>query len=386
MAGPPGPVARVRHALRTFLSARLTAGEATSGDLVLIACSGGADSLALAAAAAFVAPKVGLRAGAVVVDHGLQPGSAEAAARAAAVCRQLGLAPSLVVPTLEVAASPDGAPAPGSAPTPGSAPDRSRPDQGGPEARARSQRYHALEVTRQDQRACAVVLGHTLDDQAETVLLALARGSGTRALAGMAPVRAALWRPLLDITRADTEAVCTALDLPVWHDPTNAVDGPWQKAAGGPLPRVALRHQVLPALTEALGPGVPAALARTAQLARDDADLLDALADRLGQHALVVSGPDQVQLSITALADEPPSLRRRVLHQAALTAGSPPGALAAVHVRALDALVTDFRGQGPLHLPGALEAVRECGRLVLRAAPSTRTGGGRPDSTVDQEK
>src|SRR5699024_7783128 len=105
-------------------------------------------------------------------------------------------------------------------------------------------------------------------------------------LAGMAPVRDRLWRPLLDITRADTEAVCTALDLPVWHDPTNAVDGPWQKAAGGPLPRVALRHQVLPVLTEALGPGVPAALARTAQLARDDADLLDALADRLGQHAL----------------------------------------------------------------------------------------------------
>ena len=390
MAGPPGPVARVRHAVRTFLAERIGSGQAAPGDLVLIACSGGADSLALAAAAAFVAPRVGLRAGAVVVDHGLQPGSAEAAARAAAVCTQLGLAPSLVVP-----ATPAGVALPGSAPDQ-SGPDEDKPDQddpdqaapnrGGPEARARRQRYHALEATRQDQRACAVVLGHTLDDQAETVLLALARGSGTRALAGMAPVRDRLWRPLLGITRTDTEAVCTAVDLPVWYDPTNAVDGPWQKATGGPLPRVALRHRVLPALTEALGPGVPAALARTAQLARDDADLLDVLADELRQRAQVVSGPDHVQLSIAALTDEPPALRRRVLHRAALAAGSTPGALAAVHVRALDSLLTDFRGQGPLHLPGALEAVRECGRLVLRAAPSARTGGGRPDSTVDQEK
>ncbi|WP_027286766.1 tRNA lysidine(34) synthetase TilS [Ruania albidiflava] len=370
MAGPPVPVAQLRHAVRTFLTDRIRDGQAAPGDLVLIACSGGADSLALAAAAAFATPKVGLRAGAVVVDHRLQPGSTAAAERAAAVCTELGLMPSIVVPaTLDSAAAPE-----------------SDSAQGGPEARARALRYHALEATRQQQRACAVLLGHTRDDQAETVLLALARGSGTRALAGMAPVRERWWRPLLGSTRADTEGVCTALGLPVWYDPTNAVDGPWQKAAGGPLPRAALRHRVLPALTEALGPGVPAALARTAQLARDDADLLDVLADELRQRAQVVHGPDQVQLSITALTDQPPALRRRVLHQAALTAGSPPGALAAVHVCSLDQLVTDWRGQGPIHLPGALEAVREYGRLVLRAAPSARTGGGRPDPTVEQEK
>src|SRR5690625_3644937 len=134
MAGPPGPVARVRHAVRTFLAERIGSGQAAAGDRVLIACSGGADSLALAAAAAFVAPRVGLRAGAVVVDHGLQPGSAEAAARAAAVCSQLGLAPSLVVP-----AAPAGVQVPGGAPDQ-SGPDEDSPDQDGPDDDSPDQR------------------------------------------------------------------------------------------------------------------------------------------------------------------------------------------------------------------------------------------------------
>lgn len=372
MPGPPAPIARVRHALRTFLAARIAEGRAAPGDLVLVACSGGADSLALAAAAAFVAPRLGLRAGAVHVDHALQAGSDQVAERAVATCRALGLEPSLAVRAT---------------------PPTAAPDQGGPEARARHLRYTALEATRKQQRACAVVLGHTMDDQAETVLLALARGSGTRAVAGMAPVRDRLWRPLLGITRAETEATCAAAGLPVWHDPTNAIDGPWRTAAGRPLPRSAVRHRVLPALAEALGPGVGAALARTADLARDDADLLDELAEQAYQR-LVASDPERSTrrpgtapgLDVAALAEEPAALRRRVLRRAAVAAGSPPGALAAVHLRALDAMVTDWHGQGPVHLPGALEAVRQCGRLVLRAAPSSRTGGGRPDPTVDQEK
>ena len=375
MAGPPGPIARVRYALRTFLSDRLQAGQAAPGDLVLVACSGGPDSLALAAAAAFVAPRVGVRAGAVHVDHGLQPGSAQVAEQTVAACAALGLEPSLSVRP----------PHPGAHSGTGTPPPTAPPEQGGPEARARTLRYTALEAIRQEQRACAVVLGHTEDDQAETVLLALARGSGTRALSGMAPVREKLWRPLLSITRADTEAMCTLAGLPVWHDPTNALDGSWRTATGDPLPRSAIRHRVLPALREALGPGVAEALARTAALARDDADHLDDLAAELADRVADFA-PGRARLDAGALAEVAPALRRRVLHRAALAAGCPAGALASVHVGRLEALVTDWRGQGPVHLPGGLEGVRECGRLVLRAAPSARTGGGRPDPTVDLEK
>lgn len=378
MAGPPGPVARVRYALRTFLTERLEAGQAAPGDLVLVACSGGPDSLALAAAAAFVAPRLGLRAGAVHVDHGLQPGSAQVAEQTVAACTALGLEPSLAVRPAPADAVPEPSVAGTGLPTP-------PPEQGGPEARARALRYTALEATRQEQRACAVVLGHTQDDQAETVLLALARGSGTRTIAGMAPVREAIWRPLLTITRADTEAMSALTDLPVWHDPTNALDGPWRSAAGDPLPRAAVRHRVLPAMREALGPGVAEALARTAMLARDDADLLDLLAEELAARAGTES-PGQLQLDAAVLAEAAPALRRRVLHQSALAAGCAAGTLGSVHVSRLEALVTDWHGQGPVHLPGGLEGVRECGRLVLRAAPSARTGGGRPDPTVDLEK
>lgn len=375
MAGPPGPIARVRYALRTFLTNRIEAGQAAPGDLVLVACSGGPDSLALAAATAFVAPRLGLRAGAVHVDHGLQPGSAQVAAQTVAGCTALGLDPVLSVRPAYAAEAPEHATgAPPAVPEPG-----------GPEAGARTLRYTALEATRQEQRACAVVLAHTEDDQAETVLLALARGSGTRAVAGMAPVREQWWRPLLGVTRADTVAMCELAELAAWHDPTNAVDGPWRTAAGGPLPRSAIRHRVLPALQEALGPGVREALARTAALARADADYLDSLAEELAGRAVELA-PEQVRLDLALLAEASPALRSRVLHRAALTAGCPAGALGSVHVGRLEALVTAWRGQGPIHLPGGLEGVRECGRLVLRAAPSAQTGGERPDPTLDLEK
>ncbi|WP_147915955.1 ATP-binding protein [Ruania zhangjianzhongii] len=384
MAGPPGPIARVRYAVRTFLTDRIESGEVAPGDLVLVACSGGPDSLALAAATAFVAPRLGLRAGAVHVDHGLQPESAQVAEQTVAACTALGLEPSLSVRPPH----PDAPPGPGVTGQPATgapAPATGPPEPGGPEARARSLRYTALEAVRQEQRACAVVLGHTEDDQAETVLLALARGSGIRAVSGMAPVRQRLWRPLLTITRADTEQMCRLAELPAWQDPTNALDGPWRTAAGDPLPRSAIRHRVLPVLQEVLGPGVRAALARTAALARDDADHLDVLAEELAARA-IDHPPEQVRLDAAVLAQAPSALRSRVLHQAALRAGCPAGALASVHVGQLEALVIDWHGQGAVHLPGGLEGVRECGRLVLRAAPSARTGGGRPDPTVDLEK
>ena len=139
---------------------------------------------------------------------------------------------------------------------------------GGPEAAARTARYAALQSEAAGRQA-TIWLGHTLDDQAESVLLGLARGSGPRSLAGMAARTGRLVRPLLGLRRSVTEQACAELDLDPWRDPHN--DDPR-------FARVRVRRTVLPTLEAELGPGVAEALARTAALVRDDADLLDGLA------------------------------------------------------------------------------------------------------------
>lgn len=363
MGGPAPVVAAARRAVRGVL------GDLDPGSLVLVACSGGADSTALAAATAFVAPRLGLRGGAVVVDHGLQAGSAGVAADAAERCRGLGLDP-VEVRRVVVPASGDG-----------------------PEGGARAARYAALDAAATDHGAAAVLLGHTLDDQAETVLLGLARGAGARSLAGMPARRGVHRRPFLALRRADTEGVCRTLGLAWWDDPTNGVPAPGDDAVqpGTPAPplRSQVRARVVPALVDVLGPGAVPALARTADLLRDDADLLDALAADLLVTALVESrgaggdgpragapapGADTVVLDAEVLATAHPALRRRALRTAALRAGCPAGDLFAVHVDALEALVTAWRGQGPVHLPGDLRAARACGRLSLGPQTTPRRG------------
>ena len=375
MAGPHPADAAARRAVRAALR------DLAPGSLVLVACSGGADSLALAAATAFVASRDGVRAGAVVVDHGLQEGSGDVAARAGEQCRALGLDP-VEVRSVRVV------------------------ERGGLEAAARHARYALLDDVAHRTGAAAVLLGHTLDDQAETVLLGLARGSGARSLAGMAARRGIYRRPLLSLRRSDTEAVCAANGLTWWTDPTNGGPAPLDAAtpdrAGGDLPlRSQVRTRVLPVLEDVLGPGVALTLARTADQLREDADLLDDLAARLLDQARV-DEPDEppapagasagdraapggsptatravepatradvaVVLDTQVLAAAPAALRRRALRAAAQEAGSPAGSLFASHVATLDALVTAWRGQGPAHLPGDLRASRTRGRLFLRPA------------------
>ncbi len=319
MAGPHPAVAGTRAAVRDCLA------DLAPGELVLAACSGGADSLALAAALAFTAPRRGLRAGAVTVDHGLQPGSAAQAARAAAQLRGLGLEPVHVI-----AVTVDGP--------------------GGPEAAARAARYRALGQAGDEAGAAAILLGHTRDDQAETVLLGLARGSGGRSLAGM-PARAGRYRrPFLGVGRDETAAACTAQGLQAWHDPQN--DDPR-------FARVRVRQQALPALEQALGPGVAAALARTAGQLRADADALDALAAEAAGR-LIGPGPE---IEVADLAAQPAALRTRVLRRAAIAAGCGPGALGAAHIGRLDELLTDWHGQRWVDLPGGVRGLRQCGKL-----------------------
>jgi tRNA(Ile)-lysidine synthase len=324
--GPAPAVAAVRAAVRTAVR------DLAPGDLVLVACSGGADSMALAAATAFEAPRAGLQAGAVTIDHGLQSGSADRAATLVERLKGLGLDPVEGV-TAQVGR------------------------QGGPEAAARTARYQALADAADRLGATTVLLGHTRDDQAETVLLGLGRGSGARSLAGMAARHGRYRRPLLDLDRSVVRAAAAGLDT--WEDPHNADPS---------FGRSRVRHGALPALEVALGPGVAAALARTASLLRADADALDAWAERAYGAA---RGPEG--LDVPALGALPAAVRTRVLRRAALAAGCPAGDLAAGHVGEIDRLVTDWHGQGPLELPGRVSAARQCGRLQFTTSQSANS-------------
>ena len=321
-----------------------------AGETVLVACSGGADSLALACAARFVAGRQGVHCGLVTVDHGLQDGSADRAARLVEWATGEGFGPVVSV-----------------------AVDTTGRD-GGPEAAARDARYEALVEAALAHAATTVLLGHTRDDQAETVLLALARGAGPRGLAGMPARRISrgvtFRRPLLDVSRADTRAACEALGLKPWDDPHNA----------DPRYTRARLREALPVLVKILGQDVVANLARTARLVAADTAVLDE------QAAAVLAGavePDGALCldRISGIAD---ALRTRVLHSWARRLGASGSALSHRHVGALDALVGQWHGQGPVALPGGIEVVRRGGRL----RPSTEVGarvGDRDDGSGERD-
>jgi tRNA(Ile)-lysidine synthase len=319
-------VAATRVAVRRALA------ELPGGALVLVGCSGGPDSLALAAATAFEAPKLGLRAGAITVDHGLQAGSADQALAAKSVLDELGLHPVLAVQVTV-----------------------DRRGGSGPEAAARHARYAAFAAALEQAGASAILLGHTMDDQAETVLLGLARGSGARSIAAMAGVTGPYLRPLLALRRAQTVAACAAQGLAPWSDPQNSDPA---------FSRTKVRTRILPLMEELIGPGVTESLARTADQLRADADLLDSLAREQAGPLLAgwaAGGPRSVQVG--QLADLPDAIRTRVLKAAAIGAGVPAGAVTAAHVAEIDALVTHWHGQQWIDLPGGIRCQRRYGRL-----------------------
>lgn len=321
-------IAEIRLAVRAALA------EVPEGSTVIVALSGGADSLALAAATAFEAPKRSLRAASVTVDHGLQDGSAEVAANAARIAQMLGLDARV----LRVAVS----------------------GEGGPEAAAREARYRVLREAASDARASTVLLGHTLDDQAETVLLGLARGSGAASLQGMAPVRededGVKWvRPLLGVRRETTRAFCAASDLTPWDDPHNLDDR---------YARVRARERVLPVLEAELGPGIADALARTAEQLREDAEAFDEMIHETIED-IVEHAEAGISVSVAALAANPAALRNRIIR---LVVDSEFGvSLTRAQTIEVARLVTDWSGQGPIDLPEC-SAVRQGGRIVFTAS------------------
>ena len=326
MAGPDPAVADTRRAVRAVLGA-------ATPDRVIVAVSGGADSLALLAATTFEAASPRSASWphvfGVTVDHGLQDESAVTAERVVAQMVALG-----ADETATIRVRVDVAP-------------------GGLEAGARQARYAALGEFAARVGASMVLLGHTRDDQAETVLMGLTRGSGGRSMAGMRPSfdedGVHFVRPFLDITRSQTEAACRALGLEWWEDPHNRDQR---------FLRARLRHVVLPLLEDELGPGFADALARTAPALRVDMDALDDLAAEWSR--------THSELDTRSLADLPAAIRTRVLRAAAVAAGAIDSELTREHVLAIDSLVTDWRGQRYIDLPGSIRATRTGGLVEFR--------------------
>ncbi|KAA8828987.1 tRNA lysidine(34) synthetase TilS [Bifidobacterium myosotis] len=326
---------------------------AEDAPLVLVACSGGRDSMSLVAVARIVCASLGLRCGAVIVDHGMQDGSDRIAEAAASRCRTLGLAPVLVRP-IDVFEGGEG-----------------------PEAAAREARYRELVAVAHESRAAAVLLAHTMDDQAETMLIGLLRNRGTDALAGM-PASftrggVAFLRPWLALARADTTGICADLDLEYWDDPTNG------ESVAGELPRdyplrSRVRHDLLPAIARFAGGDMTRHLAESAELARRDKDYLDECADRVmaravtfagesaaspvidGGMARIIDGATVLTIDARTLEAEHPAIRARVIAHALERAGIAAGA---AQVDAIGRLVTDWHGQGAVRLPRGYSANRK---------------------------
>lgn len=331
--------------------------------LILVGCSGGPDSLALAAVCAFFASRGEVRVGAVVVDHQMQEGSAEVAQATAVQLRELGLDP-VVVRTVDL-----------------------KHDGVGPEAAARAARFGALEETALELGAESVLLGHTLDDQAESVLLGLARGSGTRSLAGMRVRRGIYLRPFLSLRRHETLAICDALGLAPWHDPSN------QDPA---YLRVRVRNNVIPYLGAELGPGIAESLARSANILGHDADYLDELAGleyekmalrgaasqggndagNSAENGADSQGVPEISLSEDGLRELAPALRMRVLALAVVELGGVQPSLE--RLASAEKLLERKGSAGPVQLAGKVSAWRisrnqavpheglSYGKLVLR--------------------
>ena len=313
------PLYQIRLAVRSELE------DIAAGDSVLVAASGGADSSALAAALLLECKTKSIKVIALIIDHGLQKNSADVTHETKRTLTKIGYE-NIEIRRVTVEIT------------------------DGLEASARRSRYQALNDVANSHNAVATFLGHTKDDQAETVLLGLSRGSGSRSLSGMAARVDRYRRPLLSITRAQTEAACEEAGIKFWQDPHNQ---------SMEFTRVRVREVVLPTMEKEIGPGISDALARSAKLLRDDADALDYLSEE------IFSKLEPASLEISKLESQPRAIRTRILRKAIYLAGAPQGSLSAEHIEPVEALITAWKGQGPISLPGGVTVARISGRLSL---------------------
>jgi len=292
---------------------------------VCVGVSGGADSLALAIAAQLEAESFNLDLIAVVVDHGLQENSAEIAATTEKRLKTIGYS-NIFIGKANVI------------------------NTDGIEASARRARYKVFQQALDTFGATTFLLGHTKNDQAEGVLLGLARGSGTKSLSGMQEITGPFIRPFLNIDRSTTQAACDEFGIEFWSDPHNL---------NTEFTRVRVRENILPLIEREIGPGIIDALSRSAKILREDATALDEWAER------IFSGVDPADIDIALLGELPIAVRSRVLRLAIYAAGAPMGSISAAHLEPIEAFVSDWRGQGHTSLPGGVKVCRISGRLSL---------------------
>ena len=331
------------------LTKRLKASELPAGiePKVIIGLSGGADSLALAAITQQVGKKQGIRTVAVIIDHGLQENSSQVAEQAQVQALKAQL-DEVEIQRVEVIAGP-----------------------GGLEQAARRARLAKLEQRAKELGAIAVLLGATLNDQAEQVLLGLARGAGARSLAGIPRQRGFFSRPFLGypshelsgLWREQTEAICQRLELTYWQDPMN-----FQSE----YLRVAARQSALPALQEALGAHTAKNLVRTAELLADDADYLEQEALRIFEELRRNSDQAKAQIALPVRQLKPlhRAIRSRIIRlaikQMQLQSGSNSNkTVLRRQILHIDALIIAYHGQGEVFLPGKIKAVRKKSTLLF---------------------
>jgi len=317
----------LRQAVRPWVSA--------AQSKIAIGVSGGADSLALAIATQLEAAAHQVDVVAVIIDHGLQENSDRVAAKASLELTKFGIS-DVIIKRVSVELV------------------------DGMEASARRARYAAFEEVIAEMKPDYFLLAHTLNDQAESVLLGLARGSGSKSLAGMQERNGSYVRPLLHIDRATTLAVCHEHGVEPWQDPHNEDPS---------YLRVRVRKNILPMMEELLGPGVINALGRTAEILRQDVTALDGYAEEFLERQLDPSGGPGLELEVSELAALPQAVRIRVLREAIYRCGAPEGSLSAAHIAPIEALVTDWHGQGVISLPGGVKVWRISGRLSFLNQP-----------------
>jgi tRNA(Ile)-lysidine synthase len=292
---------------------------------VCIGVSGGADSMALAIVAKLEAADFNLDLVAVIIDHNLQENSAEVATSTKKKLESIGYSDIFVGKANVLVTD-------------------------GVEASARRARYLVFQQALETYGSKVFLLGHTKNDQAEGVLLGLARGSGTKSLSGMAEISGPFIRPFLNVDRSTTQAACDESGIEYWSDPHNL---------NTEFTRVRIRENILPLIEKEIGPGIIDALSRSAKILREDATALDEWAER------TFGEVDPTDIEISFLVALPIAVRSRVLRLAIYAAGAPSGSISATHLEPIEAFVSDWRGQGHTSLPGGVKVCRISGRLSL---------------------
>jgi len=301
-------------------------------DLVLVGCSGGADSLSLAWCTQVVGKRLDLKVGAVIIDHQLFTNSAEVANKAKEQCVDLDLDP-VIIKKVDVEKTNEGI-----------------------EAAARVARYKAFEEILKETNATALLLAHTQDDQAETILMRLSRGSGAKSLSGMQAVNGKYLRPFLHIRKKIVHESLKLINLEPWQDPANN---------DNQFLRVKVRNELMPKLIEVLGDSAINSLDKTSQLLRDDNQALEEIAQNYWNTNSEVK---TMGLNVLDIEKMPKAIRTRIVKIAALEAGAIPGPLTFEHIEAIDALITNWHGQGNVDLPGFIHAQRSDGRIKFQSS------------------